>query len=49
MKRNDNDYRKTPEKYSREWQEEYRMWYEKWRRDHWNNTFREIRKRRKNR
>ena len=33
-----NDVRTT-----REYMEEYRQWYENWRRDHWNEKFRRLR------
>ena len=36
--------RKPPERMSREWQEEYRLWYENMKRDHWNQKFRELNK-----
>lgn len=39
---NDNDNKRKPERMSREWQEEYRIWYENWKREHWNKKFREL-------
>jgi hypothetical protein len=36
--------RRKPERMSREWQDEYRFWYENLKRDHWNRKFRELNK-----
>lgn len=32
----------APEAYSREWKDDYRRWYENWRREHWNEKFRNL-------
>lgn len=33
---------RNPERMSRDWQEDYRLWYENLKRDHWNRKFREL-------
>ncbi len=40
--------KRPPERMSREWQEEYRLWYENMKRDHWNRKFRELNKKNRN-
>lgn len=44
-RRNDDSPRRinlNPSYMSPEWIEDYRMWYENWRRDCWNERFRQI-------
>ncbi len=40
--------KRKPERMSRDWQEEYRLWYENTKRDHWNRKFRELNKKNRN-
>lgn len=38
-----NDRPKNNRGMSREYMEDYRRWYENWKRDHWNEKFRKLR------
>jgi hypothetical protein len=41
-RRGEKRFNLNPSYMSPEWQEDYRMWYENWRRDCWNERFHEI-------
>ena len=38
-----NNNKSNNDRMSREYMEDYRRWYENWRRDHWNEKFRKLR------